>query len=278
MNAASFRLERGREMGDKRLPIYLLSTIASHKDDSTNCQIASYILENLESVKGMTIVELAKHCYVSNSSISRFCKDIGLHDFVELKDLLQSTELSYCLLSQKESVKERSQEFADMIQEGIKRVAESIDYRVIDLLAKDLMKYPRIAAFGLLKAESAAMNFQHDMLMLGKIVTTKVSFSQQKEYMKKADENDCILIFSYGGYYFNHYDRLTFKEGHKPKIYMITANKNSVNHEFVDEIIYFASPSYMVAIPYLIHFIEGMIAQNLAYIIRQKEAIKLEEK
>ncbi len=257
------------------MPIYLLSTIASQKDDSTNCQIASYILENLESVKRMTIVELAQGCYVSNSSISRFCKDIGLHDFVELKDLLRSSELSYRLLSQKETTKERSEEFVSMIQDGIKTMVESLDYAVFDRLAEDLMKYPRIAAFGLLKAESAAMNFQHDMLMLGKIVTTKVSFSQQKEFMKKADENDCIVIFSYGGYYFTNYDRLSFSKGQKPKIYMITTNENNQVNGYVDEIIQFnASTPYLAANPYLMQVIEGIVVQNLAYAYKQRENSK----
>ena len=261
-------------MGDRTLPIYLLSTMASQKNDSTNCQISSYILENLESVKGMTIVELAQHCYVSNSSISRFCKDIGLHDFVELKDLLQSTELSYRLLSQKETTKERSQEFADMVIDGFKSVLDSFDYEVLGRLSKDLMKYQRIAAFGLLKAESAAMNFQHDMLMLGKIVTTKVSFSQQKEYMKKADENDCILIFSYGGYYSTNYHKLCFKEGHKPKIYMITTDPKGHENKYVDEVIHFnAPPFYQVGNPYLMQLIEGILVQNLAYELRKEESL-----
>lgn len=258
-------------MGDGRLPIYLLSTIASQKDDSTNCQIASYILENLESVKGMTIVELAQCCYVSNSSISRFCKDIGLHDFVELKDLLQSTELSYRLLSQQKTTQKRSEEFVQRIQDGISEMAASLDYSVFDRLAEDLMKYQRIAAFGLIKAESAAMNFQHDMLMLGKIVTTKVSFSQQKEYMRKADENDLIVIFSYRGYYFTNYDKLSFAEGHKPKIYMITSNEQSYQNKYVDEVIHYKTSSYIASNPYLMQIIEGMIAQNLAYALKKKE-------
>lgn len=258
-------------MGNRKLPIYLLSTCSSQNDDSTNCRIASYILENIESVKGMTIVELAQCCYVSNSSISRFCKDIGLHDFVELKDLLQSTELSYMLLSQKESIEERGIEFASIVQDGISTVVRSLDYKAIAELVKDLLTYDRIAAFGLLKAETIAMNFQQDMLMLGKMVTTKVNFSQQMEFMKRADERDLIILFSPRGSYFEHYGHFSFKENHKPKIYMVTANVKMVDDSFADKVIGFQKGTYPISSPYLFQIIEGIIAQNVAYELQQKE-------
>ena len=57
-----------------KLPIVFLSTIASEKKDSTNSQIASYILDHLDQVQNMGIKEMAEACHVAVSSISRFCK------------------------------------------------------------------------------------------------------------------------------------------------------------------------------------------------------------
>ena len=39
----------------------------------------------MRALEDISITELAKECYVSNSSISRFCRDIGLRDYNELK-------------------------------------------------------------------------------------------------------------------------------------------------------------------------------------------------
>lgn len=77
--------------GMYNLTIILLSTINSELINSNNYRIAKYILENMRALEDISITELAKECYVSNSSISRFCRDIGLRDYNELKSQLQST-------------------------------------------------------------------------------------------------------------------------------------------------------------------------------------------
>ena len=64
-----------------KLPVVLLSYIASNDEDSVNCRIANHILDHLSGLKETTISELAKQCYVSVSSISRFCREIGFEDF-----------------------------------------------------------------------------------------------------------------------------------------------------------------------------------------------------
>lgn len=61
-----------------KLPIVFLSTITSEKNGSTNCVIATYILEHLKEMQNMGIKDIAKRCNVAVSSISRFCKEIGL--------------------------------------------------------------------------------------------------------------------------------------------------------------------------------------------------------
>ena len=76
-----------------KLPIVFLSTLASEKKDSTNSQIATYLLNHLDDIKDIGIQEMAKECSVAMSSISRFCKEIGLNDFNELRELLISISL-----------------------------------------------------------------------------------------------------------------------------------------------------------------------------------------
>ena len=78
-----------------KLPVVFLSVIASEKSGSTNSSIASYILEHMDEVKDTGIKELARRCHVGTGSVSRFCRDIGLRDFVELRELLQSTDENF---------------------------------------------------------------------------------------------------------------------------------------------------------------------------------------
>ena len=67
------------------LVIILLSTINSELKDSNNYKIAKYLLENLHTLEDLSISDLANNCFVSNCSISRFCKEIGLDNYNTLK-------------------------------------------------------------------------------------------------------------------------------------------------------------------------------------------------
>ena len=68
------------------LVIILLSTLNGEPKGSNNYKIAKFMIENIRDLEDYTLTELAKACYVSNSSISRFCRDIGLRDFNQLKN------------------------------------------------------------------------------------------------------------------------------------------------------------------------------------------------
>ena len=70
----------------EKLPIVLLSELASGREDSYNCRIASWLLGHLG--EQVSAKEIAQACFVSISAVSRFCKDIGLEDFYALRELL----------------------------------------------------------------------------------------------------------------------------------------------------------------------------------------------
>lgn len=70
----------------QKLPLLLLTTMASDRSDTIDCRIAAYLLENPQASARLGIADLAKRCHVSTSSISRFCREIGLEDFIELQE------------------------------------------------------------------------------------------------------------------------------------------------------------------------------------------------
>ncbi|WRK52850.1 hypothetical protein SD457_21905 [Coprobacillaceae bacterium CR2/5/TPMF4] len=105
-----------------KLPIVFLSTIASEKKDSTNSQIASYILDHLDELQNIGIKKMASECSVAISSISRFCKEIGLRDFAELKELLLSTDLYFEEQSTLKSPKDRLHDYSKKVKQSIEMV------------------------------------------------------------------------------------------------------------------------------------------------------------
>lgn len=153
------------------------------------------------------------------SSISRFCKEIGLNDFAELKELLVSTNLYFEEYSESLSSQERLNEYSLKVKNSIDMVEESIDMKSITELCKDIQKYKRVAVFGLLKAGAVALNLRCDLLMSGKQVYTHISYTQQIQYILTANEDDLIIIFSYTGSYFEYQNLRALKKNlMSPKI------------------------------------------------------------
>lgn len=254
-----------------KLKIIFLSELVSSDDGSTNCQIASYILSHIDEVKQSNISELSKKCHVANSSISRFCKEIGLNDFVELKELINTTSFHFDLYSNHQNINTRSLDFITRVKESLNLVSESLNYEILNRLVKDIDHYGKVAIFGLLKAETVAMNLQSDLLVLGKVAITKVPFKQQLEYFKNATGEDLIIIFSYTGIYFEHtFPRKIPKLKAKPKVYFVTSDYNSMSNRYFDEVICFKSLQDYASHPFQLQLVGSLIAQNYAYYLTKE--------
>ena len=212
------------------------------------------------------ISEMAKKCHVANSSISRFCKEIGLQDFNELKELLLEQNQSFESISKKDSIKERINEYHQLVKQSIDEVVTSVDLKQIHKLCKDIKKYNHIAAFGLLKAEGPAISLQADLLMQGKQIYTNISYQEQMDYILNASEDTLIIIFSYTGAYFDYPSlRANVKNLERPKIYMISGSEIETP-KYINETILFHSNHDQGSHPYQLQFVESIIAQEYANI------------
>ena len=153
-----------------------------------------------------------------------------------------------------------------LFRSSIQMVEKTIDGHQILKLCQDIKQYNNVALFGLLKAGSAAINLQGDLLMLGKRVYMHVSYAQQIQYIVNASKDDLIIIFSYTGSYFDYQDlRALKKKLYEPKIWMITSKKESYP-DFVDEIISFQSLQDQGSHPYQLQFVASLIGQEYAKI------------
>lgn len=247
-----------------KLPVVFLSTIASEEKDSTNSQIAACILDHLQDMQHIGIRELAAECSVAMSSVSRFCKDIGLRDFAELKDLLLSTSLYFQEQPDAASLQERLRGYGEKVKDSIGMVEDSVDMKAVEELCGDIRAYGKVAVLGLLKAGGVALNLQGDLLMLGKRVYTGISYTQQIRHILEAGEDELILIFSYTGSYFQYMDQAALKRKKKmPKIWLVSGQTEK-KPLFADRVITFRSMQDQNSHPYQLQFIAGLIAQEYA--------------
>lgn len=260
------------------LIIILLSLINSEINDSNNYKIAKYILENINVLENCSITELAKKCYVSNSSISRFCRDIGLKDYNELKNQVAKYQISHKIAIHKFNYQGINGQtpvhsYIDEVINNLQLLRNSININDIKDLVKDIYNYKHVAAFGYLQSETVALNLQFDLQTNRKIIFTCMQYANQIEHIKNADENHLIIIFSDSGTYFKRAFARThiFKNTlHKPKICLITGNQN-IHLPYVDKYIRYKSGNDYASHPYPLIVLSGIICSQYSQYILQKQ-------
>lgn len=250
----------------------LLIILNNGKESSTYYHIAYILLCNYDSIADMTISEVAELCFVSKSTISKFTRHIGFEDFLQLKTAAteksdkKSNNLNYndnILGFLEEHTKE---DYIDIIIRDLQLAKSSIDMSRIDELVDDLIKYDKVAAFGLLYSESAAMDFQTKLAYNGKYIISHMNDVKQDEFIRNAGEDTLIIVFTNSGDYIKKYqmargniNKNVFKHT-KAKIVAITANKEMENHPYVDLCIHFEHSSEVQTHPILYQIITDFIA------------------
>ena len=131
-----------------KLPILLLAELVEHPSDATNARIASYILTHMEDLRDLSIKDLAADCYVSTASVSRFCRDIGLTDFADLRRLINNTDFKFEIASNALSPAAQKKEYVDAVIEAMSLARDSLNMHQIELLARDIAQYEKVSVFG----------------------------------------------------------------------------------------------------------------------------------
>lgn len=182
------------------LIIILLSTLNDEPKGSNNYKIAKYMIENMRDLEECSLTNLAQACYVSNSSISRFCRDIGLKDFNALKNQIAKFSVEAARLKRKFDYEKY--ESSSMVQSYVKNVISNLNYflendieKQINTLVQEISSYQKIAAFGYMQSESVACNLQFDLQTSGKLIFSCFNIKDQADYITDADENNLIIIF-----------------------------------------------------------------------------------
>ena len=255
-----------------KLPVVLLSEIASSREDSYRCAIASYLLSRMG--ESLSVDDIARGCFISRSAVSRFCREIGLEDFGELRELVAGAEKTFLLLAPDGGPDERARLLEREACCGISSALSTLDRGALSRLVGDVCSAKRIACFELLKAETAAISLQCDLAMLGLRALTKVSYRDQTDFLARSREGDVIVLFSYRGLYFEYGLPPEVLDG-KGKAWIVTGNGAAEEklraHPLIRGVLAFRSSLSLSSHPYQLIAVAGAVAQETAARLRGKE-------
>lgn len=204
----------------------LLGVINHSPADSINYRIADYLLHHIGEIDHLSTSYLAKQCHVSKSAISRFCKTIGLEDFLDLQLMLRS---SHYLLE----MSAFSYPFEQYVKD-IKNNMTLLSAVSTSELITDLYRYQSVSVMGHMQSHLAASNLQYSLSQFGRFVRCSDQIQEQKEMILQARNQDLIIIFSASGKFL---ERLFVRQEQfqrcKARIYVISFEPKSVLPSFI---------------------------------------------
>lgn len=233
-----------------RLIIYLDTA----DESDTNYNIAWYMVHHLEKLATIGISDLAKECYVSPATISRFCRTLGYDNFAHLKQdcsYIKQLKITSPGITKipVEAMKKRpiaaSRDYVEQITLALKDMYEQLDWRAIDTVLRYIKESEKVVFFGSQFSHSAALHLQADLLMLNKFTIAYIDYEKQIESAKHLDSDSVAIIITVNGNFFrtgskaSHYIRKS-----KCKVVVITQQPDLEIVEIADEVILLGDSMY----------------------------------
>jgi DNA-binding MurR/RpiR family transcriptional regulator len=167
--------------------------INNHNIEDINYNIASFIVNNIESVPNYNITELSKLCFVSQATVSRFIKKLGYVDYNAFKE--------ECLLYIEQVKNNIDNNYTDinLLSQDLKLFYSKIDYIDINNVASTINSYDKVYISGLNYCYLMAQYFQMECHPFGKIVKV----IEDNEEIQNISSDSLLLIFTTSGNFFN---------------------------------------------------------------------------
>lgn len=225
----------------------LIIFLDTANEDDTNYNIAWYMANNLKKVSHMGISELAKACYVSPATISRFCRTLGYENFAHLKQECGLFQMNMTRSSNLASVpehlilddpKQATAHYAKRVADQILHLADFLDWQEVDQALKLIHDMPTVAFFGTQFSHSAALHFQTDLMMLDKFSIAYMDANRQLDCAKKLNKDSVAIIISVNGNYLTTGAKaLSYIKKNGAKTVLITQNPTISLASQVDHLI-----------------------------------------
>ncbi|WP_286906952.1 MurR/RpiR family transcriptional regulator [Clostridium sp. UBA1652] len=195
----------------------MIKYLNSNMLDDNYSRIILYILRNMKNFKENSITDMAELLFISESTITRFCKYFNFTSFKELKKFVnyfsEQHQLSFlCMnLNDIKTLKTDTEvffnDYADSIIDSIRDVKTFLAVSELDDLVKKIQQYDRVVLFGFPEFNSPLSRLQAGLLLAGKFVEMGAIEQRQLELAETLDERSlAIIISSFGGYLSDNFE------------------------------------------------------------------------
>lgn len=176
---------------------------------STEKQIVDFIEANPRIVINLPLDELSEQCYVSQASVIRFCKKLGMKGFADFKIKLASQLSTFAANGQSIHVDmpigenadrpEIAETFYHLTAQALKTTYDSLDYQALREAARLLAKADIVHIYGRGESQILAEDFHYKLIRIGMHSTMEPQngFEEAKCLQSSARISQAALIVSH---------------------------------------------------------------------------------
>lgn len=167
-------------------------------------KVAKYVLENMEAVIHMRIVDLAQEAQVSEPTIVRFCRAIGLNGFQAFKVQLAQSNTSIHGIGQfaiadDDTSGDIVKKIFDTSVTQIMKVRNYLDEQQIASVVEALIKSKRVEFYGFGASGAVAMDAMHKFFRLQFSAVAYSDPHMQSMSAVTLQKNDVVVAVSQSG-------------------------------------------------------------------------------
>jgi hypothetical protein len=228
-------LEKGEEFKVKNERYSLISSlcdmITTASPESPEYKISEYFLRHYSELDQLNIYDVADACFVSRSSIRRFCQSIGFDNFKDLKEQFPQYDDMEGMHMLETADFYRKPTHLEIIGDVLSSLNARMQLPDTDELLKYINDSSSVMFYCIGFAENIAKEFQHEMIHCRKVIYVSSSLSFVKNWVSMATPDDLLVTISTSG---SFADLMVKELGYAPmkKALLIASNMPDLDGEF----------------------------------------------
>ena len=161
--------------------------------------LAEYFLEHYHELSRLNIYDVAADCFVSRSSIRRFCQAIGYENFVAFKDEFAQYD------DQRASFQKHAgrENYRETLTQEINAMIAELDQRMntaeVERLAERIHDAREVVFLTSSVGATSVAQFQHSMIFQNKVIRMVSDMYENIDFVKHLQKEDLLLVISGSG-------------------------------------------------------------------------------
>ncbi len=233
-------IERTSLLDSKAAAIPLFARLGS-KVTKSDAVLANYIASHTKLILQMTVSDLANETEISEVTISRFCKKLGLSGFQDLKVNLVAytyTEIDDAELGIEDDTKTIASKIMSQVQKGLELTLNQLDHDAIDRAAQLIAASDRLLVYGFGTSGTICRDIGIRFVRFGLVAETYTDPHRQATNVAVNSKFKTVLIVvSFSGSSIDLVESVKIAKANGLKVILITSFKRSPLALLADEVL-----------------------------------------